>query len=87
MKNVLPLTKINQNEMIGLRNVNYINHLVILASTITGCVPVSTFVSLVGIPTGITSSTVGLKICAIVAAIRKYKSIIQKKRKKHDKIV
>ena len=73
--------------MIGLRNVNYINHLVILASAITGCVPVSTFVSLVGIPTGITSSTVGLKICAIAAPIRKYKLIIKKKRRKHDKIV
>ena len=73
--------------MIRFHNVNYINHLAILASAVTGCVSIFAFVSLVGIPTGITSSTVGLKICAIVAAIRKYKSIIQEKRKKHDKIV
>ena len=37
---------------------------------------------------GITSSTIGLKICAIAAGIKKYKSIIKKKKKKrHDKIV
>ena len=36
---------------------------------------------------GIARSAVGLNICAITARIRKYKSIIKKKRKKHDKIV
>ena len=30
---------------------------------------------------------IALKICAITAGIKKYKSIIKKKRKKHDKIV
>ena len=29
----------------------------------------------------------GLKICAITAGIKKYKSIIKKKKKKYDKIV
>ena len=29
----------------------------------------------------------GIKICAITAGIKKYKSIIKKKKKKHDKIV
>ena len=38
-------------------------------------------------PIGITSSAIGLKICAITARIKKYKSIIKKKKKKHDKIV
>ena len=38
-------------------------------------------------PVGITSSAVGLKICAITAGIKKYKSIIKKKNKKHDEIV
>ena len=33
------------------------------------------------------SSAIGLKICVITAGIKKYKSIIQKKRKKHDKII
>ena len=42
---------------------------------------------MIGIPIGITSSAIGLKICAITAGIKKYKSIIKKKKKKHDKIV
>ena len=32
-------------------------------------------------------SAIGLKICAIAATIRNYNSIINKKKKKHDKIV
>ena len=47
---------------------------------------ISAFALLFGIPIGITSSAVGLKICAITAEIKKYKSIIKKKKKKHDKI-
>ena len=43
------------------------------------------FASLVGIPIGIMSSAVGLKICAITAEIKKCKSIIKKK--KHNKII
>ena len=50
--------------------------------TIFGCVSISAFSSLVAIPVGITSSTIGLKICAITARIKKYNSIIKKKRKK-----
>ena len=38
-------------------------------------------------PVGITSSAVGLNICAIIAWIKKCKSIIKKKKNKHDKIV
>ena len=55
---------------------NYIEHFLLLGSTITGCVSLSVFASLVGIPIGITSSAIGLKICAITAAIKVYKSII-----------
>ena len=66
---------------------NYIEHFLILASTITGCVSISAFVSLLGIPTAIKSSAVGLKICEITAGIKKYKSIIKEKNIKHDKIV
>ena len=33
------------------------------------------------------SSAVGLKICAITAEIKKYKSIIKKKKNNHDKLV
>ena len=55
---------------------NNIEHFVILGSTITGWVSISAIVCFVGIPIGITSSIIGLKICAITAAIKKYKSII-----------
>ena len=34
---------------------NYIEHFLILGSTITGCLSISAFASLVGIPIGITS--------------------------------
>ena len=65
---------------------NYSEHLLILVSTITGCVSISAFASLVGIPIGITSSAVGLQICVITAGIKTCKSKIKKK-KEHDKIV
>ena len=61
--------------------------MLIITSIITGYVIISTFDSLVGVPIGITSSAIGLKTCAITAVIKKFKSIIKKKRKKHDKIV
>ena len=68
---------------------NYIEHFLILASTITecGCISISAFTSWFGIPIGITSSAIVLKICEIIAGIKNYKSIIKEKKKKHDKIV
>ena len=62
-------------------------HFLLLASTITEYVSISAFASLVGIPIGITSSAIGLKICSITTGIKKHKSIIKKKKKKHGKIV
>ena len=47
----------------------YVENFLILASTITGCVSISAFASLIGIPVGITSSAIGLKICAIGAEV------------------
>ena len=67
--------------------INHVENLIILVSAVTGCVLISAFVSLICVPFGITSSAVGIKICAIAAGIKKYKSIIKKKKKKHDKIV
>ena len=49
---------------------NYIEHLLILVSIGTGCVSISAFASLVCVPVGITSSAVGLKICASNAGIK-----------------
>ena len=67
---------------------NYVEQLLILASTITGCVLISVFTSLVWVLVGITSSAIGIKIFGITAWIKKYKSIIKKKKKKKlDKIV
>ena len=70
------LGKIKQNELMSRNHkkvfttINYIEHFLILASTITGCISISVFNSLLGIPIGITSSAIGLKICAIVAVIK-----------------
>ena len=66
---------------------NYIKQLLILVSSVTGCVSVSVFSSLVGIPVGISSSAVEFKICVITEGIKNYKSLIKKKKKQHNKIV
>ena len=61
------------------RNLNYVEHLLTSVSVFTGCVSISAFAPLVGIPIGITSSASGLKTCAVTAEINK---IIMRKRKK-----
>ena len=66
---------------------SHIKHLLILVSTMTGCVTISVIAFLVGILVGIASSDVGLKICAIMIGFTKYKLIIEKKKKNHDEIV
>ena len=65
---------------------NYIEHFITLVFAITVCISISAFASLINISTEIMSSAIGLNICAIIARIKKYKSIIKKKKKKHDKI-
>ena len=42
---------------------------------------------MIDVPIGFTSSAIGLRIYAITAGIKNYKSIIKKKKEKHDKIV
>ena len=85
--------KIEQNELISKKHkkvctaLNYIKNFNIIASTVTGCVSISAFASLLGIPIEIASSAIGLKICELIAGVKKYKSIIKKIRKKHDKRV
>ena len=68
-------------------HLNYVEHLLIPDSTITGCVSISAFASLVCVPVGIVSSAVGMNICLVTAEIKKYKSTIKKKKKNHDKLV
>ena len=57
---------------------NYIEQL----STVTRCVSISAFASLVGISIGIMSSAMRLKICVITWGIKTYKSIIKKKKER-----
>ena len=71
------IEEINRNQLISKKHkmvcttLNYIEHFLILGSAVTGCVSISAFPSVVGIPIVITSSAVGLKICVITAAIKK----------------
>ena len=53
---------------------NFIEQFPILAFTATGCISIFAFVSLLGISIKITSSKIGLRICAIAQEL---KSIIQ----------
>ena len=66
---------------------SFIERLLTLAFAVTWCVSISVFAFLAGIPFGITSTAVRIKICAITTGIKKYELIIKKKKKKHDKIV
>ena len=52
---------------------NYFEHFLVFVSAVSGCVSISAFASLVGVPISIASSAVGLKMCAITAGIKKYK--------------
>ena len=65
---------------------NFIEHFIILVSTVTGCLSISAFDFLLGISIGTTSSTIESKNCAITAEIKKYKPIIKKNKTKHEKI-
>ena len=68
---------IKQNELVSKKHkkacrfFNYIEHLIILISTVSGYVSISAFASLVGIPIGNTISAIGLNICVITARIKK----------------
>ena len=61
------IEQINRNELISKKHemvcttLNFIEHSLILISTITGCISISLFASLTGIPIEITSSVVRLK--------------------------
>ena len=86
------LDEITHNDLMGekykkaCKYLNFVEHLLILVSTIIGCVSLSGFSSLISIPVDITSSGVRIKTWAITAGIKKYKSITNKKNNNHDKI-
>ena len=58
--------EINQNELMSKKHknvyrvLNYSEHLLVLISTVTGCVSISNVASLVNVSIGITSSAMGL---------------------------
>ena len=85
--------EIGQNELLSNKNkkvymiLNYIEHFLTLVFAVTICISISCFASLIDISKGIMSSIIGLNICAIIARIKTYKSIIKKKEKKHDEVV
>ena len=58
----------------------------ILASAFTKRISISAFASFLGISIRITDTAIGIKICAIPAGIKHFKSVIKRKEKKHDKI-
>ena len=58
-----------------------------MALVVTGCVSISAFASFVDVYIGTTSSTEGLKSCAITGKIKKCKSITKNKKKRHEKIL
>ena len=59
----------------------YVEHLLILTSTVTGYISISGFSSLVAISAGITSSAVGIKVCTITAGIKSISQLQRKRRK------
>ena len=86
------LEEIEQNKLMRTKHkkvcaaLNYIEHFLMWVPTTTVWTSIFYFASLIGILIGIAISAIGLKTCAITAGIKKYKSTIKKKKKKHDKI-
>ena len=58
------LEEVEQNELMKKKHkrfcttLNYIEHFLILTSTVTGCISISAFVYLLGIPIGVRSSAI-----------------------------
>ena len=79
------IEEIEQNELIRKKHKKicktliYTQHLLILASSVTGCASISAFASLIDIPPNIESSAVGIKICVVTAAKKQYKSTVKEK--------
>ena len=89
------IKEIKQNELLSKQHkkickiLNYPDHLLIVSPAVTGCVSISAFASLFGIPVGITSSAAAIKISVTTAEIKNYKSIITKRKRNviHDTLL
>ena len=58
----------------------------LFVSVVSGSVSISIFASLVDIPVGIASPAIGLKICALTAGSKNYRSIIKKKKDSRNQV-
>ena len=81
------LEEIEQNELMIRKHkkvcttLNDIEYFLTLASAFTASISIYAFASLIGIFIGISSSAVGLKICAITAVIQKYKTRLRERKR------
>ena len=81
------IEEINHNDLMSERYnktckcLNYVENLLIVASTLSDSASISAFASLVVIPVSITSSPVGMEICTITAGVKKHKSVKKKTRR------
>ena len=79
------IEEINQNELMSKKHkkvcrvLSYIEHSLIIISSVTGYVSISAFANVVGISIGIAIPAIGVKICVITAGIKRYKWINKKK--------
>ena len=93
LKNINFLEEIQQNEMISRKHnkfcitLKHIEHFLILASAITGCISISAFHPFLVISIAFTGYPTALKICAIASRIKQYKSIVKKKKNTRNKKV
>ena len=66
-----------------MRNdLNYVERFLVSISAGSGFVSVSAFASLIGVPVGIESLAVGIKLLEITQKIKNYTSAIKRKNKK-----
>ena len=86
------IKEVDQNELLSNKSkkdcttLNYIEHFLNLVSTVTVCIFISAFASLINISKGVMSSTIGLNICVIISRIKICKIIIKKNKKNHDEM-
>ena len=81
------IKEIDQNELLSNKNkkicatLNYIEHFLTLVFEVTICISISSFASLIDVSKGIMNSAIGLNFWTIIARIKKYKSIIKKRKR------
>ena len=81
------LKEVEQTELMGKKynnigaTLNYTEHVLILASTITRCISISVFALTLGIPIGFTSSTIEFKKC-VIDIFSKYTWVVPSEDKK-----